>query len=323
MAWSNTSPTLAINSGDSIQIFRSQDIVFNMDKEYCIIQVGPQNISLVRIAEPIESQDVHFDYVISGFNIRSKHFITWDEGQLYVNEITNDEHTPLEVHQLNTITANVSSAVLYNQQIYSIEKGELCIRTLQGTIRKNLSFREIEGEVFMLDLNSKWLAVASTHAYLCIYNLDDNTRQIYHSSQFNSTQNFEKFATIRVNSLGTKVAFSVQKKNDEMDERIYVWDAEQDAINYFSFAEGLTDQQKYENQMQLEDRQKTAVPGNRSIIKQDSTERPKTAAARKIERDQSRYRMPQHLPGNLFWDQNDGRFLCCEANHINSDGVCF
>lgn len=181
---------------------------------------------------------------------------------------------------MNAFAANVTSAVLYNQQIYSIEKGQLCVRTLQGTVKKTLSFREIEGDISILNLNSKWLVVGSTNAYFCIYNLDDSIRQTYHSSQLNSIQNFERFGVIRVNCQGNRVAFTVQKKNDEIDEKLYVWDAEQDSLNYFSFADGLTDQQKYENQ-QLEERLKTAAIGGRpKTARPDSAERPKTAAAR-------------------------------------------
>lgn len=97
-----------------------------------------------------------------------------------------------------------------------------------------------------------------------------------------SIQNFDRFATIRVNSQGNRIGFTVVKKNDEIDDRLYILDAESDALNYFSFMEGLTDQQKYENQMQSEDRQKTAGPDGRpkTMTGQDGTERPKTAAAR-------------------------------------------
>lgn len=45
-------------------------------------------MSLVRIAEPIESQDVHFDYVLVGFHLRGKHFITWDEEQVSLTNVT-------------------------------------------------------------------------------------------------------------------------------------------------------------------------------------------------------------------------------------------
>jgi hypothetical protein len=142
-------------------------------------------------------------------------------------------------------------------------------------------------------------------------------RQTFHSSQLTAIQNFERFAIIRVNSQGTRVSFTVVKKNDEIDERFYIWDAESDSLNYFSFAQGLTDQQIYESQ--LEERLRTAA-SSRPKTAAALDERPKTAASRKIESDQSRYRMLYHLPANHYWDQTDARFLCCEANHVNADG---
>lgn len=80
--------------------------------------------------------------------------------------IENEEHAPLEVQQLTAIATSTTAAVIYNQQIYAIEQGQLCARTLQGTVRKTLSFREIEGNICVLDCNSKWLVVGSTHAYI-------------------------------------------------------------------------------------------------------------------------------------------------------------
>lgn len=46
-----------------------------------------------------------------------------------------------------------------------------------------------------------------------------------------------------------------------------------------------------------------------------------TLFLRKIEQEKNRYSLPNHSPGNHFWDQHDPRFLVCEANHINSDIV--
>uniref|UniRef100_A0A0M3IML5 IFT140 second beta-propeller domain-containing protein n=1 Tax=Ascaris lumbricoides TaxID=6252 RepID=A0A0M3IML5_ASCLU len=48
-------------------------------------------------------------------------------------------------------------------------------------------------------------------------------------------------------------------------------------------------------------------------------QRPTTAAVRKIEREQIRYRMLEHSPGVHCWDSEDSRFLICEANHRNPD----
>lgn len=79
-----------------------------------------------------------------------------------------------------------------------------------------------------------------------------------------------------------------------------MWEAETDSVGYFSLREGITDQQQYET-----DSVQSLAP--------NGAERPKTAAIRKIESEQSRFRMPAHLPGNHFWDQHDPRLLICEV----------
>lgn len=75
----------------------------------------------------------------------------------------------------------------------------------------------------------------------------------------------------------------------------------------------MTDQQEYEAEAEL-----AAI----------TSQRPVTAAARyvfpyfkglmanisrKMEREQSRYRMMLHRPGTIHWDEADDRFLVCEA----------
>ena len=89
-------------------------------------------------------------------------------------------------------------------------------------------------------------------------------------------------------------------------DRIMVWDAEGDSVAYFSFNNGMTDQQEYDAQAELA---------------HTSTGRPATAAARKMEKEQNRYRMMLHTPGELHWDDNDPRYLVAEAIHQQSDSV--
>ncbi|KAI6178923.1 hypothetical protein M3Y98_00554400 [Aphelenchoides besseyi] len=325
MAWSNTSPTLAVCSTDSIQIFRSQSVATCVDTRYAMVQLGPQQVSLIKIVEPIESQDIRFEHVISGFHLHGRHFVTWNEEQLYVHEIIDHEDSPLDVQQLSVVSApSVSNALIYGQQLYSVEKGQLNVRTFQGTLKKTISFREIEGDVDAIDLNGRWLVLGSTHGYLRVYELNDgNIRQAFQSSQLTAIRGFERFSIIRVNCHGVRVSLTVLKRNDEVDERLYIWDAESDTLSFFSFADGLTDQQQYEAQLEKQrtvtaaGRLKTAG-GLRSLT--TPPERPKTAAARRIERDQNRFRLPFHLPGEHRWDTTDGRFVCCEANHVNADG---
>ncbi|VDN22760.1 unnamed protein product [Gongylonema pulchrum] len=46
-----------------------------------------------------------------------------------------------------------------------------------------------------------------------------------------------------------------------------------------------------------------------------------SAACSKIEKEQTRYRLPDHFPGHHCWDDNDSRYLICEANYCKPDIV--
>uniref|UniRef100_A0A1I7W7G8 WD_REPEATS_REGION domain-containing protein n=1 Tax=Heterorhabditis bacteriophora TaxID=37862 RepID=A0A1I7W7G8_HETBA len=97
---------------------------------------------------------------------------------------------------------------------------------------------------------------------------------------------------------GDKINARTIQSPTELSDCLLVWDAEADNIGYFSFEKGMTDQQEYEAEAELAN---------------TSSGRPVTAAARKIEREQNRFRMTLHKPMSIHWDDNDPRFLVCEA----------
>ncbi|KIH67333.1 tetratricopeptide repeat protein [Ancylostoma duodenale] len=96
---------------------------------------------------------------------------------------------------------------------------------------------------------------------------------------------------------GDKINVRTLQTPTKCGDRLLVWDAEADLIAYFSFTLGMTDQQQYEAEAELA----------------SSQGRPITAAARKMEREQTRFRLPLHEPGFIFWDETDDRFLVCHA----------
>jgi hypothetical protein len=148
--------------------------------------------------------------------------------------------------------------------------------------------------------------LATSKGFLKIYNLDDSTLHVTHSYNVKeNVEDFNKFTSIKLNCAGNRVSFTSSKLNEEAYDRIFVFDAEAGSVGYFSFAMGITDQQQSEAESE----------------NSRQGDRPKTAAARKIEKEQSRYRLPYHVPGNHFWDRVDPRFLVCEANHISADTV--
>uniref|UniRef100_A0A915CSH0 Anaphase-promoting complex subunit 4-like WD40 domain-containing protein n=1 Tax=Ditylenchus dipsaci TaxID=166011 RepID=A0A915CSH0_9BILA len=310
MAWSPTSAALAINSGNSVEIFLSQGIEFFVDTEFAVVQVSPQILSLIKITDPVETQELQLHT-----NIRAiKSF------QVQLDQIIFSNDSPLKIQTLSSFDIPViSTAIFYNQQIYIVDKDKLLINTIQGTLKKSVTFREIEGDPSTIDVNGKWMCIATTHGYLRIYDLsDDNFKLVFHSSHIGkSVKEFEKFASVKINCAGNRISFTIQQSNEEVNEKLFVWTLRltQLVLNrvggYFSFHSGITDQQQYES-VEAEKTARKSKGGG---------ERPKTAAERKIEQEISRYRMLFHLPGNHFWDRNDSRFLVCEANHVGSDNT--
>ncbi|KAF7638044.1 Amidase domain-containing protein [Meloidogyne graminicola] len=313
MAWSNNSAAFALNSGDSVQIFLSQCIEFFVDSDYAVIQVSAQLLNLVKITDPIETQELQLHSNIRGFFVTENYLTLWDDTKIQLDKIHCPESSPIKIENVASFDVNnIIQAAYYNQHIYTLANEQLLVRTLQGTVKRSITFREIEGKPELINVKGCWLCVASSLGYIRIYDLNESSMKLtFRSSNLrNSIPTFSNWQNIRINSLGNRVSFTLRKVDEEYpSEYIYVWEAENDSVGYYSFALGITDQQQYEQD---------------SVATLPSTgSRPKTAAIRKIESEQSRFRLPFYIPGNFFWDQNDARLLICEAISINNlnDGI--
>ena len=242
---------------------------------------------------------------MKGFRLSGKFLSAWDEQEVHIFEIKDIPNFPLSISTVSNFVCSAKDVTVYGASVFILENSNLEIRTFQGTIRQTISFREMEGPPTMMDVNSKFMAVATVNGYLSIFDISGkDIKKQFQSSQISKTvPNFERFNIIRVNASGNRISFTAILKNDEIFERISIWDGETDSVGYFSFKKGITDQQQYEADAEL----------------QKVGERPKTATAKKIEKEQSRFRMPDHFPGNHVFDKTDPRLLISEAIHINGD----
>uniref|UniRef100_A0A1I8C224 WD_REPEATS_REGION domain-containing protein n=1 Tax=Meloidogyne hapla TaxID=6305 RepID=A0A1I8C224_MELHA len=262
MAWSNNSAAFALNSGDSVQIFLSQCIEYFVDTNYAVIQVSAQLLNLVKITDPVETQELQLHSNIRGFFIQ-------------LDQIHCPKDAPIKIENVASFDVNnISQAAYSNQHIYTLANEQLLVRTLQGTIKRSITFREIEGKPEMLNVKGSWLCVASSLGYIRIYDLSESSMKLtFRSSNLrNSIPTFNNWQHVRINSAGNRVSFTLRKDDDEQisSERIYVWEAENDSVGYFSFNSGITDQQQYEQD---------------SVATMPSTARPKTAAIRQLKKN--------------------------------------
>lgn len=63
------------------------------------------------------------------------------------------------------------SAVLHEGSIYSIEGGNVQVRSLQGTVKQTLNFTESEGEPIGLDVCGNFLVTASLQGIVKLWDL--------------------------------------------------------------------------------------------------------------------------------------------------------
>lgn len=85
--------------------------------------------------------------------------------------VTYDVQTSLATIQCTSFSCNTTSVAIVNQNLYCIEKDKIFARTLQGTLRQEISLPEIEGDPEILEVNRCWMAVATTNGFIRIYNL--------------------------------------------------------------------------------------------------------------------------------------------------------
>ena len=71
-----------------------------------------------------------------------------------------------------TFSTQALQMCLHEQNVYAIDDpGKVKVYTHQGTVKQLLSFTEVEGSPCFIDINNKFLVVATANGYLRLYDL--------------------------------------------------------------------------------------------------------------------------------------------------------
>uniref|UniRef100_A0AC35UC71 ANAPC4_WD40 domain-containing protein n=1 Tax=Rhabditophanes sp. KR3021 TaxID=114890 RepID=A0AC35UC71_9BILA len=302
---------LAIIANNQIVMYQDQTLLFTSSKNYIVIQTSPTGLNMIKCAPPSETKDFQITAPFKFFYISDNDgLITWNDTEIRVMTIKNTPSNPLNLEQVGVIALKdpPKSILLYRDSILCIEGSKINYRTFQGTLKNTLNFREVEGDPAIMTINlDRFLIVGTSKGYLKVFDLNDPKQKEHHQPKNvgKDVPHFNKITQIKTNCDSTRVAVTIALSNEDIYERILVWDTESDFVHYFSFDQGITDQQQIEVEEEYQQRVKTS--------------RPKTAAARKIESEQTRFRMPYHAPGILAWDAHDPRYLLSEAISTSFD----
>ncbi|KJH43570.1 tetratricopeptide repeat protein [Dictyocaulus viviparus] len=273
------------------------------------IQNGPSSFTLVHV-ETAVNQELKLDFHVKGICLQEKQLVVWSV-----------DTSSLATIQSSSFSCTAQDVVIYQQTLYCIEGDKINIRRLQGTICQILSLPEMEGDPVMMNSSRNWLAVATSNGFLRIYNLSGNeAKQEFHSKYVVEVlDEFSRFSSMKINITGNRIAFTYYFTPLKIGDRILVWDAEGDIIMNFSFTMGMTDQQQYEVEAELansQGRPVTAAARKLMSMSMLSMSMLDNLSVRKMEREKSRFRLPMHEPGPIFWDDADDRFLVCHAQAV-------
>uniref|UniRef100_A0A914DW40 Anaphase-promoting complex subunit 4-like WD40 domain-containing protein n=1 Tax=Acrobeloides nanus TaxID=290746 RepID=A0A914DW40_9BILA len=131
VSWSHTTTALAVNGIHSVSIFRDDSVLMHFDTEYAGVQSGSQAISLLRLIDPLETQEIQLPTPPKGIYIFGKNFGVWDEEQVQLYEIKNSSNTPLGIQPVSSFSAATKYVVIHGQSIFTLDKEKINIRTLQ------------------------------------------------------------------------------------------------------------------------------------------------------------------------------------------------
>ncbi|CAL2044710.1 unnamed protein product [Caenorhabditis brenneri] len=302
--WSPILNTAAFVTEDGLILIGENSVTVKMRGKMAAIQTSSNTFTLLHASTGV-SQELKLSIPSAkGICLGEKQLVVWNDDTV----VTYDVQTSLATIQCTSFACVTTSVAIVHQNLYCIEKDKILVRTLQGTLRQEISLPEIEGDPDILEVNRHWMAVATTNGFIRIYNLSSKDAQQEHNSKYivENVTNFYKFHTIKINQAGNKVAVTYLEDVSSVAERLMVYDAELDSVSYFSFDRGMTDTQEYETQAELA---------------HTSSGRPVTAAARKMAREQSRFQMMNHRAGAIEWDENDARYLVVECIHVEPEST--
>uniref|UniRef100_A0A8R1HJJ6 Intraflagellar transport protein 140 homolog n=1 Tax=Caenorhabditis japonica TaxID=281687 RepID=A0A8R1HJJ6_CAEJA len=302
--WSPVLSTCAVITDDTLVLFGENNASVKMRGKVAAIQTSSNSFTLLNAATGV-SQDLKLTIPSArGISLGEKQLVVWSDDTV----VTYDVQTSLATIQCTSFSCVTTNVGIANQNLYCVEKDKIMARTLQGTLRQEISLPKSEGDPEMLEINKNWMAVATTNGFIRIYNLNSRDAQQEHNSKYvvENLKNFYKFHTIKINQTGNKVAVTYLEDVSTVAELLLVFDAETDSISSFSFDKGMTDTQEYEAQAELA---------------HTSHGRPVTAAARKMAKEKSRFQMMNHRPGNVEWDENDQRYLVIECVHLEPEST--
>ena len=100
--------------------------------QFAVIQVSAQLLTLVKITDPVETQELQLHSNIRGFYVTGNHLLLWDDAKIQLDQIHCPNDAPIQINHVAAFDVqNVQQAAFYNQHVYTLANEQLFVHTLQ------------------------------------------------------------------------------------------------------------------------------------------------------------------------------------------------
>ncbi|KAK3865459.1 hypothetical protein Pcinc_025661 [Petrolisthes cinctipes] len=300
VSWGTTQNLLAVNTVRDVYILNEQHMVASYKDQVSVVQMSPTQLS-VDIFSGGSHLELKAEIQVRGLHNSMDHLLLWNMKKMVVYEITSDA-THLRV--IASFPCEAESAVIQDGSIYAIEQGNVQVRSLQGTVKQTLNFPESEGQPIALDVCGNFLVTATLQGVVRLWDLSRREAKAHTQGKQlgDAIKDFGEIISARCNSTGTRVSLAVAQTSLMPDPKLYIWDAENDAITFFNFASGCSEDDDVDG---------SAPPNSAessSSKDRDLNHRAKKETAREVG---GRFVMTH------MWDAEDPRLLVCEAKSLH------
>ncbi|XP_066140255.1 intraflagellar transport protein 140 homolog isoform X1 [Euwallacea fornicatus] len=304
-------PLLSVNCVTAIYIMKEQTVC----SAFCNkIWATQKTSNQIWIESSHSNQLLELESQVSDIAI-SEDFIVFSNGRLislynisWKADPTDDSCCEFSVSFGSSFNCDNDGIILYRKTIITLSALKITLFTHNWNIISHIPSVTSEGEPIGADITNNYLTIITMEGFLKIYDVsDDQPRLVTPVKNLgDAIADFGEVIQAKTNCKGNKVAFTLAASNLIPDGKLYILDVECDDITTYDFRkyDGI-DLMAYDPLFEQEVSHTIRGDGNEEI----------KSAAVFDEICRSR------IPIALFWCEEDGRLLICNARKIKNPGT--
>lgn len=181
---------------------------------------------------------------IKGMDLSSKYILIWNGKRCELFSLPNNSASSADLKLVSAFNSRASCCVLKDDSIYAAVAGKIEVLSLQGVVKSQLNMNESEGAPITLDVNGDFLACATSHGYLKIWDISRREpKAILPGRSFEADFPGLMPRSLRLNNVGSKVSIVALRSDEQAlgsgvfqtESRIFVYDVETDKLQSFDF----------------------------------------------------------------------------------------